>query len=249
MNEKMKILKMLEDGKITADEAGKLLEALGKEKKDGTTSKVVNSIMDGVSSIVGAIPEAIGGVFSFTEGEEEEIKISKGDELLLKSVGSSIKLSLQDKNEYTIKPKAGIIKTKKENSSITSKIVGGTAEILYPSDLSVRIKDVGGNIDGFGTGIFSIKQMGGSAQLRFDNIKDVNINAKGGTLTLLLGDCDVAFDISAPNGNVQFDIPAEFSEKKEHIVKGTMKKGKGRLVVKAPFCNVSVLPINKKEGK
>lgn len=249
MNEKMKILKMLEEGKITAEEAAKLLQALGKGKKKDISSKFVESIMDGVSSIVGVIPETIGGVFSVTMGEEKEIEVKKGDEFLIKSVGSSINLSLHDKDTLMIKPSSGLIKTKKEDSTIISKVVGGTAEILCPSGLSVSIKDAGGSIDSIGIGMLSMKQVGGTAELTFDDIEDVSIDSKGGTLTLLLGDCDVSFEISAPHGNINFDVPAEFSEKKGNIVKGTIKKGKGRLIAKAFSGNVSVLPLKRKEKK
>ncbi|MCK4233378.1 hypothetical protein KAX75_03060 [candidate division WOR-3 bacterium] len=249
MNERMKILKMLEEGKITADEAAKLLEAVGKEKKKDIGSKVVNGIMDGVSSIVGAIPGTIGSVFCCTMGEEKEIKVEKGDAFILKSVGSSIKLSHNDKDEFILKPSSGLIKSKKENSTITSKIVGGSVKILYPSSLSVSIKDAGGTIEGVGSAVLSLKQVGGSTQLTFDEIEDVNIDSKGGSVTLYVGDCDVAFDISAPNGEVEFDVPAKFTVEKEDEVKGTIKKGKGKLFIYASYGNVSVLPLKEKEEK
>lgn len=246
MNEKIKILKMVEEGKITADEAAQLLGALGEGKKGGESSKVVDSIMNGVSAIVKVIPETIGGAFSFTIGEEKEIKVKKGDKLLLKSVGSSINLSHHDKDEFTIKPNSGLVKTKKLNSTITSKVVGGSADILYPSNLSIAIKDVGGTIDGTCSGKFSMKQMGGTAKLTFEEIIDVSIDSKGGTITLFLDDCDVSFDISAPDGSINFEVPAEFETEKEEKVKGKIKKGKGRLVVRAVSGEVSVLPIKRK---
>lgn len=249
MNEKMKILKMLEEGKISADEAAKLLEALGKSKRNKASSKVADSIMDGVSSIVGAIPGTIGGAFSATFGEEKEFQIGEGDEFSLKSVGSSVHLSTSKDKELVVKPTGGLVKTKKEDKIISSKIVGGSAKIQFPPTVAVTIKDAGGTIEGVGNAVLSMKQVGGSAQLSFDIIEDVEIFSKGGSVTIFLGDCDVAFDIEAPNGNVTFDLPADFTDQEEDRVKGTIKKGKGKLVVHASFSDVSVLQKKEKEEK
>jgi len=249
MNERLKILKLLEQGKITAEEAAKLLQALGNGKKKEVSSRFVESIMDGVSSIVGVIPETIGGVFSFANEGEKEIEIEKSDEFFLKSVGSSIKLSPHSSDKCNIRSGSGIMKTKKEDSKILVKVVGGSADVLYPFGLPLSIKDVGGSIDGIGTAKFSLKQMGGSTQLSFDKIEDVQIDSKGGALKILLGDCDVNFDISAPGGNINFELPADFEIKKEGKVKGKIKKGTGKLVVMAQACDVSVLPIKRKEKK
>jgi|GEM_PF-5060312 len=237
MNEKMKILKLLEEGKINAEEAAKLLAAIGEGKKKDVSSDFVKNIMDGVSSIVG---ETIGGVFSFTNGGEKEIKIEKGDELFLKSVGSSIEFSPYDGNNISIKSGSGIIKANKEDSKITAKVVGGSAEILYPSVISVSVKDVGGSIEGVCPEEFVLKQMGGSAKLTFDAIKDVCINSKGGSIKLFLGDCDIVFDITAPHGNIDFDIPAKFETKEEQRIKGELGKGKGKLEIRAVGGDVSI---------
>jgi DUF4097 and DUF4098 domain-containing protein YvlB len=241
MNEKMKILKMLEEGKITADDAAKLLEALGENKRREKSTKVADSIIEGVSSVVGAIPEVIGGAFSTTFGEEKGFEVGEGDEFQLKSVGSSVNLSNIEKKELVVKPAGGLVKTKKENSTISSKIVGGSADIQFPSTIGISIKDAGGTIEGVGNPVLSMKQVGGSAQLSFDHIEDVDILSKGGSVTLFLGECDFSFDIEALKGNITFDIPADFTEKEDDKVKGTIKKGKGKLYIRSSFGDVSVL--------
>ncbi len=246
MNEKMRILKLLEEGKITAEEAESLLRALGEGKKKDVSSDFVRNIMDGVSTIVG---ETIGGVFSFTNGGEKEIKMEKGDELFLKSVGSSINFSTHNSNEFSMKSGSGVIKTGKEDGKVVIKVVGGSAELICPLSIPVSVKDVGGNLEGSCPKEFSLKQAGGSAKLFFNDISNVEIDSKGSTIKLFLGDCDIAFDITAPHGNIDFNIPAEFEIKEEERAKGKLKKGKGKLVIRAAYGDVSILSKKKEEQK
>ncbi len=247
MNEKTKILEMLEQGKINAEEAAKLLAAVAEGKKKDVSSKIVESVMDGVSSVVEAIPDSVSSAFSFSSGGEKGVKAEKGDDVLIKCVGSSITLSKHGDNELKVNSESGIIRTKRDDSSVISKLVGAQADISYPSGFPVFVKDVGGSVKGVCPQEFSLKQVGGSAKLSLDVIKDVQIVAKGGSITLLLGECDFSFDISAPDGTIDFDIPAKFEIKKEERVKGKVKKGKGKLVVKVTSGDVSVIP--KKEGE
>ncbi len=249
MGERMKILKMLEEGKISSDEAAKLLEAVGKGKGDDLSSRIVESVVHGISSIVGAIPGTLNNAFSITVSEKKEMKVKKGDCFSLKSVGSAVTFDIVDGDTIIIKPSSGLVRTKKENATIDSKIVGGTMDVIYPESLAVCIKDAGGTIEGKGSATLSMKQVGGSARLSFDKIDDVSIDSKGGSLTLYLGDCDVSFDISAPHGEITFDVSAEFSEKSKDCVKGTIKNGKGTLLIRSFSGDVSVLPLKRKEKK
>jgi len=66
MEERMKILRMLEEGKITADEAAKLLDALKEEPKRPhrmfiSPHDVIDDVMDSVSHIVKGVSESIKG--------------------------------------------------------------------------------------------------------------------------------------------------------------------------------------------
>lgn len=242
MNERMKILTMVEEGKITAQEAAKLLEAVGQPKEKGEFStRIVEKVMDGVSGIV-------GGAFSMALGEEKEMKVEKGDELVVKSVGSSIRLSLNETENFIIKPSGGLIKTKKEDGTISAKIVGGAAELLCPSVLSMTIKDAGGSVEGEGAGTLTMKQLGGAAELAFNEILDVSIESKGGSVTLYLGDCDTSFEIEALDGKIEFDVPADFEIQEDEHVRGKIRKGKGSLTVRASSGNVRVLPKKGKEN-
>jgi hypothetical protein len=198
--------------------------------------------MNGVSGIV-------GGAFSVALGEEKEMKTEKGDELVIKSVGSSVRISLHEKDDFVIKPAGGLVKTKKEQKTISSKVVGGAVELLCPAFLTTTIKDAGGSVEGEGTATLALKQFGGAADLSFEKIDDVSIDSKGGSVTVYLGDCDVSFDITASDGNIDFGIKADFEVQEDEKVKGKIKKGKGSLNIRASSGNVRVLPIKEKEQK
>lgn len=64
MEERMKVLKMLEEGKISADDAAKLLEALGegpvrRHKIFFSPSQIAGEVADSLSSFFKALSEAI----------------------------------------------------------------------------------------------------------------------------------------------------------------------------------------------
>ena len=242
MNEKMKILKLLEEGKITPEEAARLLSALGEGKKNDVSSSFVKTIMDGISSIVTG---AVGGAFSFAGSGEKEIKLEKGDEIVLKSVGSSLKFSTQKADIFNVESDSGLIKTIKEDKKLTAKIIGGNAEILFPEASFITVKDVGGNIEGKVTKMFKLKQIGGSARLKFDKIDNVEIESKTGSITLFFGEkCNASFDIFAHNGNINFELPAaEFEINKNDRVKGKIGNGKGNIIVNVVSGDVSILSL------
>lgn len=243
MKERMKILNMVEEGKITAQEAAKLLEAIGQStEKAEFSSRIVDRVMNGVSSVV-------GGAFSMALGEEKEMKIAEGDKLVIKSVGSAIQIALHEKDDLVVKPAGGLVKTKREDDTISTKVVGGSAALICPRTLSMKIKDAGGSVEGAGTATLTLKQLGGACDLAFQKIEDVSIDAKGGSVTVYLGDCDAAFDVEASDGTIDFDVPADFEIKEQERVKGTMKKGKGLLTIRASSGSVKVLSIEAKEKK
>jgi DUF4097 and DUF4098 domain-containing protein YvlB len=237
----MKILTMVEEGKVTAQEAAKLLEAVGQKKNTGEFStRIVEKVVDGVSGIV-------GGAFSMALGEEKELKAEEGDELVIKSVGSSVRIDLHGSENFVMKPTGGLVKTKKEDGTISAKIVGGAAELLCPKTLSMTIKDAGGSVEGEGSATLAMKQLGGSCELSFEQISDVSIDSKGGSATVYLGDCDTSFDITASDGTIDFEVPADFEIQEDEHVKGKIKKGKGSLCIRLTSGNVRILPIEGKE--
>ncbi len=109
MEEVRRILKMLEEGKITAEEAEKLISAIEeKGKKDKGVSSLGKIIGDSVSSALSIIPGVLGNVLSFS-GEEllEEITLSinREEPLEVNISGGDLDIKTEERDEIILKGK------------------------------------------------------------------------------------------------------------------------------------------------
>lgn len=110
MDEIRRILKMLEEGKITAEEAEKLISAIEeKGKKDKGVSSLGKIIGNSVSSALSIIPGVLGNVLSFSGEEllEEEITFSlnRGEPLEVNISGGDLDIKTEERNEMVLKGK------------------------------------------------------------------------------------------------------------------------------------------------
>jgi len=93
----MKILQMLEDGKITAEEASKLLEAVSRgghrRHRTGIDSEIVGDVMAGVTGAMGCIPMIMKhGHRLGSRGGKRTLSVKKRPTVRLSLVGGDLNL-------------------------------------------------------------------------------------------------------------------------------------------------------------
>lgn len=100
MEDKLRILKMLEEGKITSEEAAKLLSALGEEKENKTVVKAESNLSEFFN-----IPENSGkGKMLYVRvltGEGDNVKITLPVEVI-KLMGKIGKANIAELEKYNI---------------------------------------------------------------------------------------------------------------------------------------------------
>ncbi len=150
--ERARILKMLEDGKITAEDAAKLIEALGKgdrtkellfhvPKFGKRHHKEFDMIPDVVSRTVRRAVET--GI-----GERMHIrtqKFSAKEEIAVRAVSSDIKIEGWDKDEILLESH-GLGKVNEEEKQLHIKTLSGDMKLNLPMKTKLGLSTVSGDI-------------------------------------------------------------------------------------------------------
>lgn len=110
MEEIRRILKMLEEGKITAEEAEKLISAIEeKGKRDKGVSSLGKVIGETVSSALSVIPGLLGSVLFFSgeeiEEEEKVFSFNKEEPLEINISGGDLDIKTEEKDEIILRGK------------------------------------------------------------------------------------------------------------------------------------------------
>ncbi len=222
MNEIEKILKLLEEGKINADEAYRLIEAAGKREERERIARdtevhrefsLRDIVKDSIKSVLSTIPMTIKGSLSAMsinevipiEGLEElELDISAGDVELKTS---------REVNGIKIKGSGAL-----QRSGSTIKLVGDLRVLLPPlKKLTIRMNagDLDAQLEGEEVEV-SVKM--GDA--------DIRLSADSGRAEVNMGDMDLILERNPRNlkaicemGDLNLVLPPDFDGSIETYVK------------------------------
>ena len=144
MNERMRILKLLEEGKITTEEAARLLEALKEEPRERYkgpsfwASGLAKNITDAVTSSLKA---------SFGEAAPEMRQTFKGKkEIRVSSVSGNVNIKGWDENKVEVFSTRGWFrKVREENDSLSIKELSGDLSIKVPHKIILDLSLVSGD--------------------------------------------------------------------------------------------------------
>ncbi|MBD3286815.1 DUF4097 family beta strand repeat protein [candidate division WOR-3 bacterium] len=153
MQERERILKMLEEGTITADEAARLLEALGeggprfgphfgKDFGERIARKVELSLKDVPHMVETAVSGCTG---FFGTGETKELVFKPKKNLVVKTVSGDIKLAGDDDADIRIKLKNGH-KIREADDELIFKTMTGDLDMKVNRKQKVVLKAASGDI-------------------------------------------------------------------------------------------------------
>lgn len=176
--ERSRILKMLEDGRITADQAARLIEALGSGRPERPgfppdpprpprppRVRVKMSELDRIPDIVaGAVSSAmrsgLGG-----QGEVNEEFPGKTS-LFLKSVSGDVKLSAWDGDGIKLSSTGGFVKVREREDKVMVRSISGDFTVRTPAGARVEVVSVSGDVEVCGgSGSFTLKSVSGDVEL------------------------------------------------------------------------------------
>lgn len=256
MNERLRILKLLEDGKINADEAARLLEALshpeGREKR--TRHKIWSSFESIPEVIATAISSSFRDVvaketFHFPRKEKIIFKGISGDVEIFGDSPDAINIEkdgfakiVERDNLLMIKAISGSLKMKiPVQTDFTIKGVSGDMK-MYQLDSTIEIASVSGNIEGKElSGRFIGDFVSGDVDLDFRTFDKIQIKSKSGNITLRLDEnTEATLDVETESGHISCDFELQNKEMKTHKLTGTIGNAKGVIEIRNEHGNVSI---------
>jgi len=245
LNERLRILKLLEEGKINAEEAARLLEALGSyESKERRSRRW--GFMD-IFSFLSDIPFIDG----FRGANLEETLIaSKKDRIELQSTGGNVKVFGEEIDSIKIE-KNGFTKIREEGETLRIKSFGGSIKILTPPKTDLELKNIGGNVDienltgkiimkvvggnikGKGlSGSFSAFDAGGDIELDYKTVDKIDIKTAGDVILYLDENVAVEMELKA-GGEIGCEFQLSKETRKDHYLRGILNEPKGRVRIES----------------
>ena len=231
MEERLKILKLLEEGKINAEEAARLLEALGKEAREGPLGGIVGNTMDSVSSVLATIPGIVrAGLSSVRVGEGQSSVEVSPKERVVKSMGGNLELTTS-KEKIRGQVEGGFVRSLGSSREVVLKALGGDARFSIPSVKDLAISSLGGNLSGeIAARALSVTLMGGDVELTLGDFEKAEIKTNAGDIELAIPeDSNLSFDLHTNWGEVKCDLPLTQEEKGETFLRGVLNKPKAKL--------------------
>lgn len=256
MNERLQILKLLEDGKITAEEAERLLQAVSqagpREKKN---QHKVWSSLEGIPKVIKA---ALGNAFADAAEESHQYKRKK--KIRFKGISGNLDITGTEANGIDIQ-KDGFAKVKELEDIIIIKALSGNVRINTPKKTELSIAGISGNIDVSDiaadleiesvSGEVTGKELSGSMHgeivsgnmdLDYKDFEKIVIRAKSGNVILRLDEkVEAELEIESKAGNIACEFDLKEKKEDKGYLKGTINKPGGKIIIENRHGNVEII--------
>jgi len=238
-NELKRILKMVEEGKISAEDAARLIEALSSGRKKP----------EGIFTILEEVGDRIKGLKGF--GAKRSYKFKRKNSLDLKGLTGNIRVISRDGDTITISCN-GFARVDESGTGVRAKIMSGDIEVAVPKKIKLSIGSASGdiNIDGVdgelnlkaAAGDITIRDFGGSFDIAgaFSDL-DLDIaRFEGGRIKAAFGDIkvglnpddDIVVEVNLKKGGtIKNDADLKVIDEGKGFLRATMNRGKNRLAI------------------
>jgi len=192
MDERMRILKLLEEGKITADEAVRLLEALKEGKREGeevgpSLFRMVGSVIsDTMRTVPKILMTAFGSGWRGGKGPFLRTFDTAGIESIsMKFTCGDIILEGKQEEKVEIRGDTGSISFERDDKELSIEGWGGDFSVSYPREKRIVLKLFAGDVRI--KGIASKTRMdlsAGDVDMDFEEVREAKVSIMGGDLSL-----------------------------------------------------------------
>jgi len=242
----MKILKLLEEGKINAQEAARLLEAIGESE----AGRRRGFIWRGLESI----PDMMATMFdtsfkNFTT--QERIETTGKKKIEIKGIGGDIEINGTDESNILIN-KDGLAKIIEEGDILIVKAVSGSVRIDSPKAIDIEVRGVSGNLElnningrieissvsgdirGKGlSGSLNGEFVSGDVELEYDKVEGIAIKSRSGDVILRIDESiEAEIEISSIHGDIGCELPLKDVTKRHNYLKGILNAPKSKIEIK-----------------
>ena len=197
-NERDRILKLLEDGKITADQATRLIEALGAERVEGDFCMPphppfgprhfrVRGGGRGLDRIPDVVATAVASAMKngFEPGEERSTDFPGKRHLLVKSVSGDLDVTRGSEERIGLSYSGGMVKVRTSGDQVVVRTMAGDVSATVPADGRLELEVVSGDV--------SISEAGSRIEVKTVS-GDVDITLSTGDAQVKTVSGDVSLD-------------------------------------------------------
>jgi DUF4097 and DUF4098 domain-containing protein YvlB len=238
-DERSRILKLLEDGKISADQATRLIEALGSERPEqeygphmrGPFGPQRHFRMRGPKDL-DRIPDIVATAVAsamkngFEPGEERSTDFPGKRHLLVKSVSGDLDVTRGDEERIGLSYSGGMVKVRTSGDQVVVRTMAGDVSATIPADGGLELEVVSGDVSiseagsrievKTVSGDVGITKTAGDAQVKTVS-GDVNLDHVTGSFGIETRSGDVDLSASGPvsgsvstwSGDVTVALPKE----------------------------------------
>ena len=221
-NERDRILKLLEDGKITADQATRLIEALGSERTEpefgvpphpgfGPRPFRFRSGMRGFDRIPDVVASAVASAMKsgFEPAEERSTDFPGKRHLLVKSVSGDLDVTRGEDDRIGLSYPGPMVKARSSGDQVVVRTMAGDVSATVPVDGKLELEVVSGDV--------SINEAG--ARIEVTTVSgDVDITKTAGDARVktVFGDVSLDrvsgnLDVETRSGDVELDAAGPVS--------------------------------------
>ena len=255
MNERLQILKLLEEGKINAEEAERLLEAVGRPGAHdrGGRHRIWSSI-EGLPKVISA---ALGN--SFSECTEEFHKYPNKKKIRFKGISGNLDIQGSNDDKIAIR-KDGFANIKEMDDAIAIKALSGNVEITVPHKIDlaiagisgdieisnlhgdIEIESVSGDINGKNlSGSLMGEIVSGDIDLEYTKVDKIRIKSKSGDVILRLDKkIEAEIEVETEGGEVTCEFDLKDKKQEDNVLTGIMNKPGARIEIKNKHGDVEI---------
>lgn len=254
MNERLRILKLLEEGKINAEETARLLEALAQSE----TKERRGHFWTHLESIPDMVHSAVASSLKYVH-TDEKLEIPKKTKIEFKGISGDIEIIGTDTETIKIE-KDGFAKISEEGDKLKIKAISGDIKITAPTKIDLEIKGISGNLDIkkiegkidlssvsgdiIGrelNGSFTGEIVSGDLDLDYENIEHIKIKSKSGDVTLRLSEKTAAeIEVETEEGTINCDFQLKDEIKKTNYLKGILNEPEAKIEIKNGYGDVTL---------
>ncbi|MFO7675747.1 MAG: DUF4097 family beta strand repeat-containing protein [bacterium] len=177
--ERERVLRMLEEGKITAEQAARLIEALGRSRATASRQdewfapprppRIPGARMADLDRIPDIVASAVSSAMKSgfgSRGEEARTEFPGKSCLFLKSVSGDVTVAGWDEERITIESEAGMTRVREREDIVMVRAISGDFNIHLPREARLEVTTVSGDVTVRGVGgRFGLKGVSGDVTL------------------------------------------------------------------------------------
>jgi len=247
---------MLEEGKINAQEAERLLEAVSQSEAKERKSKFrIWSSLEGIPKVISA---AIGNAIDDTQSEGLMHYAAK-KKVSFNSISGDLEITGADSDKIEIQ-KEGMTRIRQDDETMYIKTLSGDVKIWLPhaTDVSIagisgdiniseisgvlRIESVSGDVTGKNlSGSVSGEFVSGDVDLEYDRVDIIKIRSRSGDVNLVLNkQAEASVELESDSGDVSCEFELLEQKAGDNELKGIINRATGEIKIKSKSGDVCI---------